>query len=173
MSDYQKMKVTNLKTGEVYGYLGHAGSVHGRPGGLYCVIESAPAFAGDIMWVVKQSDLEGKIGGIAKPGFQPGVERPSTPEGWARMGYAYLATKNVTWDVAGKELWLSGDIRNDWAMWSWTSSYTRLLWRPDNSVTGVPEEELVLYADRCDHTGALYLRWGKPTNPTVVRLDLE
>jgi len=166
------MKVTNLKTGQVYGYLGRAGLLRERNQKLYCVIESAPEYAGDITWEMKESDLDGK-GGIAKPGLAPGGKRPSTAEEWARMGYAYLATRNIKWDIAGEQQWLSNDRLDDWAMWSWTSSYTRVLWLPDNSVTAEPAEELVLYADKCSNTGAWYLRWGKATNPSVVRLDFE
>jgi hypothetical protein len=174
MSVYRRMKVTNLRTGQVYGYLGRAGLLREKPQKLYCVIESAPEYAGDIAWVVKESDLEGKVGGIAKPGFAPGTERPSTAEGWARMGYAYLATRNIQWDIAGEQQWLSGgDVLDYWAMWSWTSSYTRVRWLDDNSVTAEPDRELVLYADKCIDTDAWYLRWGKPTNPSVVRLDFE
>jgi hypothetical protein len=160
------MKVTNLRTGEVFGYLGRAGLLRERPQKLYCVIESAPEYAGEITWTFKESDVKGI-------GFGSGAKIPTSAEDWAREGYGYLATRNIHWDIAGEQQWLSNDRLDDWAMWSWTSSYTRVRWLPDNTVASVAGEELVLYANKCDNTGAWYLRWGKPTNPSAVRLDFE
>ena len=101
MSVYRRMKVTNLKTRQVYGYLGRAGLLRERNQKLYRAIESAPEYASDITWEMKGSDLDGK-GGIAKPGVAPGGKRPSTAEEWARMDYAYLATRNIKWSTMSK-----------------------------------------------------------------------
>jgi len=155
---YRKVKVTNLATGQFLGYLGR------NPKG-YAALEYG---AGEITWTFKESDVK-------RVGFGPGIEKPTSAEGWAREGWAYLAIKNTAWDIHGEQLWLLCDGLNAWARWSLTTSYTQLRWNENHTVTALPEGDLMLYVDKCDHTNppSPYLRWGKATNPSVVRLDFE
>jgi len=86
---YRKVKVTNLATGQFLGYLGR------NPKG-YAALEYG---AGEITWTFKESDVK-------RVGFGPGIEKPTSAEGWAREGWAYLAIKNTKWDIAGEQHWL-------------------------------------------------------------------
>lgn len=168
MSVYGKVKVTNLATGQFLGYLGRLGPPHGLYPQLAQSPSGHPEPAGEITWTFKESDVKGHVG------LPPGTERPTSAEGWARIGFAYLAIKNTTSDIVGEQLWLLCNGLNEWAKWSWTSHYTLLKWNENNTVTAeMPEGDLMLYVDKCDHTDYSYLRWGKATNPSVVRLDFE
>ena len=159
MSDYRKVKVTNLTTGQFLGYLG-------RNPKLYAALEYG---AGEITWTFKESEVK-------NIGFAPGYKKPTSAEDWAREGYGYLALKNTIHDIQsynGEQLWLLCDGLDDWATWSWTSSYTRLKWNENHTVTAMPEGDLMLYVGKCPETPGSYLRLGKATNPSVVRLDFE
>src|SRR5262245_40170077 len=157
---YRKMKVTNLATGQFLGYLG-------RNPKLFAALEYT---VGEITWTFKESDVE-------KIGFGPGAKIPTSAEDWAREGWGYLALKNTIHNIVPYhrgQLWLLGDEGLDsWATWSWTSNYTRLQWNENHTVTAMPEGDLMLYVGDCPETPGSYLRWGKATNPSVVRLDFE
>jgi len=130
--------------------------------GLYPVLAEP---AGEITWTFKEFD-------VRNIGF-PGTKPPTSAEEWARHGWAYLAIKNTIWDIHGEQLWLLCNGLDDWTKWSWTSSYTLLQWNENNTITAMPEGDLMLYVDKCDYINCSYLRWGKATNPSVVRLHFE
>src|SRR5262249_52151811 len=63
--------------------------------------------------------------------------------------------------IHGEQLWLLCNGLDDWTKWSWTSSYTLLQWNENNTVTAMPEGDLMLYVDKCDYINCSYLRWGR------------
>src|SRR5262245_20758394 len=144
MSIYRKMKVTNLKTQQLIGYLG-------RGTKLYCEVVGRER-AENITWAMKESDVK-------TVGLSPGIKRPESAEEWASLGWAYLAIEKPKrlWDVAGEQLWL---LDYGWCNWSWSSSYTLVQWNENHTVSAMPEGKNMLYVDQCPDHGGLWLRFG-------------
>jgi hypothetical protein len=182
MSDFRKMKVTNLQTQQPMGYLG-VGSK------LYCQLVQEGS-AEEIRFDVPNYEEELAKGGLPKLlrmarwwARKQGLPQDQiTPQTLTRdmveqaamgLGEVHLVVKKPgrLWDIAGQELWIGrGD--HDWAYWSWTSSYVAVKWNQNHTLSLANEPDVVMIVDNCVEAGGPWLRWAKgANNPKVVRLD--